>query len=257
MNPELPEYYNSLEPFQELFQQGNPVLTYHKLGPRPKCARLKGLYLSTALFRRQLEELRAADFTSGSLAECAGPRTGRRIVLTFDDGHVNVLRHGIEPLCKTRFTAMQFLAADLLGKRNEWDIAVGEAPEPIMDTVQVREWLAAGHDIGSHTRTHPYLTRLPAVKAREEIAASKKKLEDLFGRQIEHFCYPYGDWNPTVRDLVIEAGYHTACTTKFGVNDAGTSPFALKRIMTRYRSRNWKEAKGWLAERWAALSRWS
>jgi len=250
-----PSYYTSLAPFRELFEEGNPVLTYHKLGPRPPGVRLKGLYLSGKLFARQLAELQAAGFTSGSLAKCAGPRTGGRIVITFDDGCVNVLRHGLEPLRETGFKAVQFLVADLLGKRNEWDIAVGEAPEPIMNAAQVREWLAVGHDIGSHTLTHPYLTRLPVEKAREEIFASKKKLEDRFGRPVAHFCYPYGDWNPAVRDLVIGAGYRTACTTEFGVNDANTSPFALKRITARYRSRNWKEAKAWLAQRWAALSR--
>ena len=34
------------------------------------------------------------------------------------------------------------------------------------------------------------------------------------GKPIAHFCYPYGDWNEPVRDLVMEAGYLTACTTR-------------------------------------------
>src|SRR5207245_147749 len=108
------------------------------------------------------------------------------------------------------FTAIQFLPADFLGRRNEWDVGLGEAPEAIMDAAQVREWLAAGHDIGSHSLTHPFLTRLPPAQAREEISASRKKLEDLFGRPVEHFCYPYGDWDEPVRDLVEQAGYRTA-----------------------------------------------
>jgi len=109
-----------------------------------------------------------------------------------------------------------------------------------MDASQVRDWLAAGDDIGSHTLTHPFLTRLAPREAREEIFASKKRLEDLFGRAIEHFCYPYGDWNAAVRDWVIEGGYRTACTTEFGVNTPETSAFALKRITARYRSRSLK-----------------
>jgi peptidoglycan/xylan/chitin deacetylase (PgdA/CDA1 family) len=240
VNLHLPDYYTSLAPFRELFEQGNPILTYHKLGLRPGRVRLKGLYLSAELFRRQLEELQAAGFTSGPLAECAGPRMDCRIVITFDDGYVNVLRHGLEPLRETGFKAVQFLIADLLGERNEWDMAAGEAPEALMDKAQVRDWLAAGHDIGSHTLSHPYLTRLPPDKAREEISASKKKLEDQFGRPVEHFCYPYGDWNPAVLDLVVQAGYRTACTTEFGVNDARTSPFVLQRITARYPTRTWR-----------------
>ena len=73
----LPDYYSSLAPFREQFEQGNPVLTYHKLGPRPRRVRLKGLYVSAGLFRHQLEELQAAGFTSGTLSDCAGGRCRR------------------------------------------------------------------------------------------------------------------------------------------------------------------------------------
>jgi peptidoglycan/xylan/chitin deacetylase (PgdA/CDA1 family) len=240
MISELPAYYSSLAPFRRLFSQGNPVLTYHKLGPRPRRARLKGLYLSTMLFTRQLEELREAGFTSGVLDDCAGPVRGKRMVVTFDDGYVNVLRHGLEPLARTGFKAIQFLVANLMGKHNEWDVPQGEVPEPMMDAAQVRDWIAAGHDIGSHTLTHPWLTRLSVSAAREEITTSRKKLEDVFGRPIRHFCYPYGDWSEAVRDLVAAAGYQTACTTEPGVNTVADSPLALKRVTARYPSRSLK-----------------
>jgi peptidoglycan/xylan/chitin deacetylase (PgdA/CDA1 family) len=243
-NRRPPEYYSSLAPFHELFEQGNPVLTYHKLGPRPRRVRLKGLYMRTGLFRQQLEELKAAGFTSGSLTDCAGPLRSRRIVVTFDDGYVNVLRHAAAPLAATGFRAIQFLPANLLGRCNEWDVALGEASEAIMDAAQVREWLAAGHQIGSHALDHPYLTRIPLATAREQIFSSKRKLEDLFGVVVEHFCYPYGDWNSAVRDCVAAAGYLTACTTDTGVNLPSDSPFALKRFTARYPTRNWRSIRG-------------
>ncbi len=240
MSAMLPAYYSALAPFRKVFEHGNPVLTYHKLGSRPGRVRIKGLYLSRQLFTRHLAELRAAGFASGSLASCAAPPMPKSIVISFDDGYVNVLRHGLEPLALNGFKAVQFLVAGLLGKCNEWDVPLGEAPEPMMDASQVRDWLAAGHDIGSHTLTHPFLTKLPLAQAREEITASRKQLEDLFGRPIEHFCYPYGDWNERVRELVQNAGYRTACTTEPGVNTAATSRFALKRFTARYASRNLK-----------------
>ncbi len=249
-----PHYYTSLGEFRTLFATANPVLTYHKVGPRPRGARLKGLYVSPALFARQLGELRAAGYRSGALAEAAGPAQAGRVVLTFDDGFVNVLEHALAPLRSHGFSAIQFLVADLLGKTNEWESA-GERTEPLMDAAQVREWLAAGHDIGSHTRSHPFLTQLPRDAAREEICASKKKLEDLFGRAIEHFCYPYGDWNPAVRDLVIAAGYRTACTTNNGVNTAADSPFELKRLTARYRSRSLRNLVAWVRGRLSNLPR--
>ena len=238
----MPTYYHSLAPFLEVFQTGTPVLTYHKLGPRPRGVRLKGLYLGEDLFARQLAELHEAGFITPPLAQIfpMGEPRQRAIALTFDDGFANVLRHGLTPLAKFQFRAIEFLVADRVGRTNEWEREQGEAPEPLMDAAQVRDWLAAGHEIGSHSCTHPFLTRLPVNQAREEIAASRKKLEDLFGLAVEHFCYPYGDWNETVCDLVAAAGYKTAFTTGAGVNMPAESPFALKRFTARYPSRNLK-----------------
>jgi len=241
----VPPYFTSLKPFTGFFATGIPWLMYHKLGPRPRGVRLKGLYVSCSLFERQLAELRAAGFTSPA----DGPRPlaegnpGRSIALTFDDGFVNVFRHGLEPLARYGFRAVIFLVADLIGRGNDWEVLEGEAPQPLMDDAQIKEWLAAGHEIGSHTLTHPFLTRLSPDQAREEVSASKKRLEDRFGRPIRQFCYPYGDWNQAVRDLVMEAGYETACTTEFGVNTRTTPPFELKRVLARYQSISFKAIK--------------
>jgi peptidoglycan/xylan/chitin deacetylase (PgdA/CDA1 family) len=246
MNAQLPAYYSSLAPFRALFQQATPILTYHKLGPRPGRVRLKGLYVSARLFAAQMAELRAAGFSNGSLLSWDQPPASR-VVVTFDDGYLNVLRYGLEPLAAAGLKAIQFLPADLLGKCNQWDVSLGEAAEPIMTASQVREWISAGHEIGSHSLTHPYLTQLPLDRAREEINASRKKLEDLFGVPIQHFCYPYGDWNEPVGELVREAGYKTACTTDPGANQPGDSPFALKRFTARYPSRSLKTFWSWLS----------
>lgn len=245
----VPPYFTSLKPFTGMFAAGMPWLMYHKLGPRPRGVRLKGLYVSRSLFERQLSELHAAGFTTPAY----GPppsyegNPGRRIALTFDDGFANVFQHGLEPLARHGFHAIEFLTVGLIGGWNEWEILEGEARQSMMDGTQIKEWLAVGHEIGSHTITHPFLTRINLNKAREEIFASKKKLEDRFGRPVRHFCYPYGDWNPAVRDLVIEAGYETACTTEFGVNTKATPLFELKRILARYQSISFKAIKERLA----------
>ena len=196
-----------------------------------------------------MSELLRAGFTTpvyGPPPACEG-NPGRSIALTFDDGFASVFQHGLEPLARHGFRAIEFLVADLVGRCNEWEIEDGEARQPLMGVTQIKEWLDAGHEIGSHTLTHPFLTRISLQQAGEEISASKKKLEDRFGRPVRHFCYPYGDWNPAVRDLVMAAGYETACTTEFGVNTSATPPFELKRIMARYQSVSFKALKERLA----------
>jgi Predicted xylanase/chitin deacetylase len=244
----LPAYYTTLAPFHRAFLEQVPVLMYHKLGPRPRRVRLKGLYVSADLFARQLQELRAAGFSScqpdAALAQQA--RTFPRICLTFDDGYTNVHRYGLPALEQAGMAAIQFMVADRLGGLNDWDVAEGEAPERLMDAGQIREWLAAGHAIGSHGLSHARLTDLPLAQAREEIAASRKSLEDRFGVAVRHFCYPYGAFSPQLRDLVAEAGYASACTTMAGFNDGQTDPWSIRRWLVRYRSRS---LKAWLAAR--------
>lgn len=104
-----------------------------------------------------------------------------------------------------------------------------------MDEAQVRDWLAAGMSIGAHSLTHPRLGQISPAQARAEIYDSKKKLEDKFGLAIEHFCYPYGDFNTTVRALVIEAGYRTACSTAPGLATSESDPFSLPRFLATHR----------------------
>jgi peptidoglycan/xylan/chitin deacetylase (PgdA/CDA1 family) len=245
MSERLPTCFDSVEPFQEFFQTGTPVLMYHKIGKRPRGVRLKGLYVNPDQFERHVEELKASGFSSATLSELATATTplSKKVVFTFDDGFRNVLENGALPLCNAGFKAIQFLVPNLLGKVNEWDLRDGEVPEMLMDKAQVQDWIAAGHEIGSHSMTHASLDRLSVRDAREEIITSKKKLEDMFGVPIVHFCYPYGNWNDAIRDVVIEAGYQTACTTKFGVNTPETPKYAMNRITARHPTRSLKALK--------------
>jgi peptidoglycan/xylan/chitin deacetylase (PgdA/CDA1 family) len=239
-----PEHYHALPPFRALFNRGVPILMYHKIAPRPRRVRLKGLYVTPATFTRQLAELREGGFAACSPAEaCQDGQPVPRVALTFDDGFRNVFQNALAPLTAGGWRALQFLVPNFIGKLNEWDLREGEAPELLMDAAEVRDWLGAGHAIGSHSLTHARLTRLTLRDAREEIFASKKRLEDSFGVAVEHFCYPYGDWSEAVRDLVIEAGYRTACTTQFGVNTPATPPFALHRITVRHPTRTLRTLK--------------
>jgi peptidoglycan/xylan/chitin deacetylase (PgdA/CDA1 family) len=217
---------------RRLFLRGLPVFTYHSVGDAPAGARDPFLYVSKARFDEQLRTLRKQGFTSGTFEDLtAGDgNPERKVVITFDDGYRNVLRNGLEVLLRQQFRAIQYIVAGMIGTRNEWDVKHGNVPEALMDTGEIREWLSAGQEIGSHSLTHANLPRISEREAREQIMGSKKKLEDTFGIAIKHFAYPGGQWSPGVRDLVCEAGYATACTTAFGVNTAQTPRFELKRI---------------------------
>jgi peptidoglycan/xylan/chitin deacetylase (PgdA/CDA1 family) len=95
---------------------------------------------------------------------------------------------------------------------------------------QLREMAAAGIEIGSHTVTHPILTRVPADRLRRELEESRGRLEDMLGRSVTSFCYPNGAYDRIVRDAVERAGYRLAVTSDYGLNDPTIDPLALRRI---------------------------
>ena len=246
----LPAWYHALRPFRAAFDRGLPALMYHKILRPPRDARARGLFVSPALFRRQMRELRAAGFSSAPPGPGTDGNPDRRILITFDDGFTNVLDHALPALRECGFQAINFLVADLLGRHNAWETAAGERSDPLMEAAQVRDWLAAGQLIGSHSLTHPRLGQLPLADARREIFDSRKKLEDRFGVAIEHFCYPYGNFSPAVRDLVVEAGYATGCSVEVGLNTAATDRFALKRFLVRHHQPGLLALVPFLPSRW-------
>ncbi len=74
-------------------------------------------------------------------------------------------------------------------------------------------------DIGGHTVTHPFLKRLPEERAWHEIRQNKDDLEELLGRSVETFAYPFGDAEACDERefrLVERAGYKVAVTTRVG-----------------------------------------
>ena len=82
--------------------------------------------------------------------------------------------------------------------------------------------------------SHPRLTQLTAAQQRQEIFGSKQALEDLLGSEVPDFCYPYGDYNIQVRDLVQEAGYRTGLTCIRGAANTAHNPFELPRKAISY-----------------------
>ena len=216
-----------------MFDDGVVLLMYHKIARSPLATGLPDLYVSPGDFDRQMGELLAAGLEAVSYGEMPAAIDARRraFALSFDDGFCNVFEHALPVLRRRGLRAIQFLVAGQIGGTDAWDRAIGEPPLPLMDDAQVRDWLAAGQEIGAHTLTHPHLPALPRAQARTEIFDGKKRLEDRFGVAVRHFCYPYGDYDEAVRDLVAEAGYETAPTVRVGANRPGVPPLELRRIM--------------------------
>jgi peptidoglycan/xylan/chitin deacetylase (PgdA/CDA1 family) len=97
---------------------------------------------------------------------------------------------------------------------------------------EVKTMQRNGISFGSHTISHPILSRMPAATAKEEIYASKRAIEDILGSPATAFAYPVGrreDFNQSIKMMVKDAGYLCALTTIFGTNDMRQDLYELKR----------------------------
>ena len=72
------------------------------------------------------------------------------------------------------------------------------------------------NDIGAHTVTHPQLSLLDDAGQRGEIEGSRRACEELVGRPIDTFAYPFGDFNDSAAASVHECGFACACTASGG-----------------------------------------
>ena len=87
--------------------------------------------------------------------------------------------------------------------------------------------LAQRFEIGSHTLTHPHLTRLTREDAAREINLGKEALQEVIGRTVTSFCYPYGAYRARHVELVRAAGFLLARTTQRFCTEASDDPLQM------------------------------
>ncbi len=83
--------------------------------------------------------------------------------------------------------------------------------------------------IGSHSLTHPILTLVPDDVAEKEICGSAERLRAELGRPIDYFCFPNGDCNPRILEIVMRC-YRAGIGTEFGINRPGMPLDSLLRV---------------------------
>ena len=91
-------------------------------------------------------------------------------------------------------------------------------------------------EVGAHTVNHPALAQLPRERQAEEVADSKHELEEMLGRPISSFAYPFGtsaDFDETTVAVVREAGFLRACANLDGRLTRRTDPFRVPRLLVR------------------------
>ncbi len=92
-------------------------------------------------------------------------------------------------------------------------IPIERAKRRCMNPDEIRE-IGESFDIGGHTYHHVRLPRVSSEEAEKEIVESKNRLEEITGRELRSFCYPYGKFNDQIISIVKEAGFIGARTVR-------------------------------------------
>jgi peptidoglycan/xylan/chitin deacetylase (PgdA/CDA1 family) len=141
----------------------------------------------------------------------------RCVAVTIDDAWEDVYRNGLPVMAALKLPVTLYVPSKLVG-----------TPE-YMNRDQLLECAAAGITIGGHTRSHADLRKCDDAALDRELRGSREDLEDMMGRPVTQFAYPFGHFDARSRSAVIGAGYTSAITTRRAWARPGVDPFTIPR----------------------------
>ena len=211
-----------------------PVLCYHRIEVPPPGAEDDSNFVTPVRFAEHLRTLKSFGYSAVTVRDIArwqqgaAPLPPRSIAITFDDAYESVLRHAIPVLEAYSWPCTIYVVSSQLGGTNLWD---DTAPRTQLLNAGALTALAhAGHEIGSHSRTHRRIRGLDDATARDELRISRASLESAVGAPIDSFAFPYGSHDARSMQQVRDAGYGSACTLKRWANGRRTNPMRLGRM---------------------------
>jgi GT2 family glycosyltransferase/peptidoglycan/xylan/chitin deacetylase (PgdA/CDA1 family) len=212
------------------------VLAYHSLSDLSGDRVLEQYGISGEALAAQLDHLSARGHRFVDLDLLLTALDGRAslpkraTLVTFDDAYADLLPTAIEVLSPRGIPAIVFAVSGRLGGVNEWDRHLGATQLPLLDAEGLRALAAGGIEIGSHSVTHPPLTKLGEEEVLAEIRDSATQLEEAGLPRPRAFAYPYGEWDGRASAAAAAAGYGAAFTIDPGRVGPDCSRFALPRI---------------------------
>jgi peptidoglycan/xylan/chitin deacetylase (PgdA/CDA1 family) len=166
-------------------------------------------------------------------AEATLAGRGRLLHVSFDDAFRSITLV-LPELRRLGVPVTVFACTDLTdsGVLDVPELAATRALHPealsVMGWSELRELAQEGVTIGSHTRTHPHLTRLSDAALDSELGDSRQRLEDELRAPCDLFAYPYGERDARVQAATARAGYRAAFALRAPVRPL--DPYAVPRV---------------------------
>jgi peptidoglycan/xylan/chitin deacetylase (PgdA/CDA1 family) len=203
-----------------------PILVYHHIRTSiPVGSRVeRRLTVTVEIFDNQMKYLHENGYqviTFADLVNClkkGGELPPKPVIISFDDGWEDQFVYALPRLEEYHYIATFFVVTNFVGSRG------------FVSWSKLRTIVAEGMEIGSHSRSHPYLDKIENPRTLwDQIYTSKQILESQLGVAVDEFAYPYGSYNEAIASTVRLAGYKTAraCCVDGVQSDA----YALRAVM--------------------------
>ncbi|GGF09881.1 polysaccharide deacetylase family protein [Hymenobacter cavernae] len=183
-----------------------PILCYHQIRDwRPRDSRTaKDYIVPVTTFREQIKMLADSGYHSilpdqlYAYLTTGAPLPSKPVMLTFDDTDLDQYTVAKPELDKYGFKAVYFVMTVSLGRPH------------YMSKAQVKELSDAGNVIGSHTWDHHNVKKYQGDDWATQIDKPTKQLEEITGKPIKYFAYPFGLWNPEAIPELKKRGFASA-----------------------------------------------
>lgn len=213
---------------------------YHQVGKFEPMKTHRASYCDVDAFRSHMTLLKLLQVKVLSMDELMLVLSGkqampkRAALLTFDDACLNFMENALPILQEYGYPAIVYAIASMAGGDAQWLAADGHPTPPLMTFEQLRFIQSEGIDVGSHSYSHVHLASLPYEKQLHELSESKRILEQELGKEVRHFCYPYGSYNADTLKAAERAGYVTAMTCERAAATPDNDLLALPRKAISY-----------------------
>jgi peptidoglycan/xylan/chitin deacetylase (PgdA/CDA1 family) len=190
-----------------------------------------GLCVPVARFESAIAHFERAGYRGETFSTVvAAPPDERLVAVTFDDAFVSVATAAAPILEARGWPATVFVpTATLDGGGLHWiDPEVGRrhpAATRHLGPEHLRALVEQGWEVGSHSHTHPLLSRLSDADLREELAVSRDILSSIVGT-CDSISYPWGEVDARVVEASRRAGYAagSGLSGRFTWNDPMRAP---------------------------------
>jgi len=187
------------------------VLCYHAISETWR----DELSVSPIVFERQVRTLLSRGYRPATAAEVVASR-GKLLHITFDDAFQSV-SSALPALERLGVPATVFACPALADGAEalpvpELHVQVRQNPAELvtMGWDDLRALVERNIEVGSHTLTHPHLTRLGDHELLRELQVSRERLQDQLGVRCRFLAYPYGEEDERVRAAARLSGYEAA-----------------------------------------------